>query len=390
MNTNLFLCIILLSTLGALKSTFSPLMAQTHRVPVSLSVCNPFATTPYDSLTSTSLNFGVLSTTEHIDGVALNLIASTNKGSIHGAQISGLGSASQRNLYGLQIGSLYSVTGGSMKGVQLSLIQNTVLRKAQGWQVAGFSNFVVGQGRGMQLAGFTNIAGSYRGMQLTAGVNIASTSTAKTAQIAILANICADTLKGVQIGFNNYAGSVKGVQLGLINVCIGEIKGVQIGLINRSEDTTTVKIGMINLNPKTRISAMMYTGDACKSNFAVRFTNYSIYTILGIGTHYRDLDAHFSGAFFYRAGYEWTLLREHLFLSADLGYAHIENFTEDKETPNRMYSLQSRLNLEYRPRKILGIFLSGGFAHTRHYNSNAIYENKAIVELGISLLKPQK
>jgi len=322
--------------------------------------------------------------------MALNVIANTNKGSVYGAQISGLGSASQRDLYGLQIGSLYSVTGGTMRGMQLSLIQNTVLQKAQGWQVAGFSNFIVGQGHGMQLAGFTNIAGSYRGMQLAAGVNIASTSTAKIAQIAILANICADTLKGAQIGFNNYSGNVKGVQLGVINICTGEIKGVQIGLINRSEDTATVKIGMVNLNPKTLISVMMYTGDACKSNFAVRFMNHSIYTILGIGTHYRDLDAHFSGAVFYRAGYEWTLLKEHLFLSTDLGYAHIENFTENNETPHRMYSLQSRLNLEYHPKKILGFFLSGGFAHTRHYNSNAIYENKPIVEFGISLLKPRK
>ncbi len=388
MNTKVILCTILLSTFGVSKSTMNRLIAQTHSTPIILSVCNPLATTPYDSLISTPINIGILSTTEKINGIALNTIASTNKGSVHGVQISGLGSASQTNLYGVQIGSLYNLTGGSMKGMQLSLIQNTVLRKAQGCQVAGFSNFVIGKGRGMQLAGFTNIAGTYRGMQLTAGVNIASTSTAKIAQIAILANICADTLKGAQIASSNYAGNVKGVQLGLINVCTGEIKGVQIGLINRSEDTATVKIGLVNLNPKTRFSGMMYVGDACKSNFALRFTNHSIYTILGIGTHYRDLDAHFSGAVFYRVGYEWTLLREHLFLSADLGYAHIENFTENKETPHCMYSLQSRLNLEYRPKKILGFFLSGGFAHTRHYDSNDIYENKPIVEFGISLLKP--
>ena len=41
-----------------------------------------------------------------------------------------------------------------------------------------------------------------------------------------------DRIYGLQAGFYNSAGNVRGVQLGLINVCRGTLKGVQIGFAN--------------------------------------------------------------------------------------------------------------------------------------------------------------
>ena len=56
----------------------------------------------------------------------------------------------------------------------------------------------------------------------------------------------------------------------------------------------------------------------------------------------------FSGCVFYRAGLYYPIASK-LELSGDLGYFHIENFeNEDAETPERMYSLQARINLEYK------------------------------------------
>lgn len=47
--------------------------------------------------------------------------------------------------------------------------------------------------------------------------------------------------------------------------------------------------------------------------------------MLGIGTHYLDLNDKFSGCVFYRAGLYYPIASK-LELSGDLGYFHIENF----------------------------------------------------------------
>lgn len=366
--------------------SISSLCSQERTVPVILSLWNPVATTPYDSLVRTYFNFGFQSTTQNVDGAAINLFAHLNKGNLNGFQMNTLSSVSRGNMHGVQLSTFYNATGDCMRGLQLAAIQNTAVRRAWGAQIAAMTNFIIGDGRGMQLAGLTNIAGSrFRGFQLAGGVNLASSSV-KIVQIAGINNICADTLKGVQISLVNYTGTLKGVQIGVINVCSGEVKGVQVGIINRSADTSTVKIGLVNINPKTRIGAMFYGGNTTKINFAVRFTNRHIYTLLGFGSHYRDLDTRFSGAIFYRAGYEWTLVPKRFFVSGDLGYAHIENFMENEQVPRRMYSLQARVNFEYHFCRYSAVFASGGYAHTRYYTCNRVYENKPIFEMGLALL----
>ena len=207
----------------------------------------------------------------------------------------------------------------------------------------------------------------------------------KGVQIAPLANICMQGMGGAQIGLGNYATKVKGTQIGLLNICGGEVKGVQIGLINHSKDTSTIKIGLVNVNPKTRIQMLVYGGNAAKFNAAVRFQNKLTYTMLGMGTPYLHLDDKFSGALFYRAGLHWEIVKN-LRLSGDLGYYHIENFeNKDDNTPERMYSLQARVNLEYHFTKKFGLFASGGYGVTRYYDKNKMYEKKPIIEFGIVL-----
>ena len=63
-------------------------------------------------------------------------------------------------------------------------------------------------------------------------------------------------------------------------------------------------------------------------------------------------------------------------LSGDLGYFHIENFeNEDAETPERMYSLQARINLEYKFKSRISFFASGGYGMTRYYDKNKFYDH---------------
>ena len=65
---------------------------------------------------------------------------------------------------------------------------------------------------------------------------------------------------------------------------------------------------------------------------------------------------------------------------------NIENFeNEDAETPERMYSLQARINLEYKFKSRISFFASGGYGMTRYYDKNKFYEKKPIFEAGVIL-----
>ena len=50
-----------------------------------------------------------------------------------------------------------------------------------------------------------------------------------------------------------------------------------------------------------------------------------------------------------------------------------------------MYSLQARINLEYKFKSRIGFFASGGYGMTRYYDKNKFYEKKPIFEAGVIL-----
>ena len=189
----------------------------------------------------------------------------------------------------------------------------------------------------------------------------------------------------MQFAPGNYAGEVSGAQIGLLNLCGGNVKGIQIGIINHSKDTTAHKLGLVNITPKTRIQMMLFAGNTSKLNAAVRFKNRRSYTMLGIGTHYLDLNDKFFGLCVLPCRSLLSIASK-LELSGDLGYFHIENFeNEDAETPERMYSLQARINLEYKFKSRISFFASGGYGMTRYYDKNKFYEKKPIFEAGVIL-----
>ena len=358
---------------------------ETAKHSLNISLWDPIASSPYDSLSTTAVTLGFSSRTYNLKGVGVNMSAHFNEKGVNGVTLNGVGEFAKGNMNGVEISGLFNVVSGHMHGLQIATVQNTNVLHSKGVMIAGITNFTIGDARGVQIAGITNMAGShFSGVQFSSAVNIASSSS-DLLQIAGLVNVCAEPINGIQIALGNYAGGVNGVQMGLLNLCGGDVRGVQIGIINHSKDTSAVKIGLVNITPKTRIQLLTYGGNTTRINTAVRFKNHHVYTILGIGTHYLGLNDKFSGSLFYRAGAELPLMKK-LFLSSDAGFSHIENFAnEDMTTPERMYSLQLRLNLEYHPLPRFGIFVSGGYAHTRYYKANRIYENKPIVELGIAL-----
>lgn len=285
-------------------------------------------------------------------------------------------------LRGVQIGAFSSVVRQQMRGVSLAGIINSVGDDMRGVQISGVSNVVKG-GNGMQLSLFNNVSSSpFRGVQLS-GLSNVSMGMKRGLQIAA-ANVSSSYMRGLQLGGYNYADTLNGSQIGLFNVCVRHPRGVQIGVINYSQDTIAHKIGLVNVNPKTRIDYMFYSGSATKANLAVRFRNRSTYNILGIGTHYFGLDEKFSGALFYRIG-QYFQLSPKFSLSGDLGFYHVESFQEhSQDKPERLYSLQARINADYQLGRYTSAFASVGYGDTHYYHGGR-YRRRAIVEAGLAV-----
>ena len=285
-------------------------------------------------------------------------------------------------LRGAQIGVFSSVVRQQMRGVSLAGIINSVGDDMRGVQISGVSNVVKG-GNGVQLSLFNNVSSSpFRGVQLSGLSNI-SMGMKRGLQIAA-ANVSSSYMRGMQLGGYNYADTLNGSQIGLFNVCLSHPRGVQIGIINYSRDTVAHKIGLVNVNPKTRIDYMFYGGSATKANLAIRFRNRSTYNILGIGTHYFGLDEKFSGALFYRIG-QYFQLSPKFSLSGDLGFYHVESFQEhSQDKPERLYSLQARINADYQLGRYTSAFASVGYGDTHYYHGGR-YRRRAIVEAGLAV-----
>ena len=266
--------------------------------------------------------------------------------------------STQDTVKSVQLGIISSVATDGGRGLQLSGVSNTSAHIFNGLQLSGVSNITTGMNRGLQWSGILNVSS---GM-----------------------------MRGWQLGAANYTDSLNGMQLGIINVARKRPKGWQIGLINLSYDTIGHKIGLVNINPTTDIDIMVYGGSSTKTNLAVRYRNHSTYNIMGLGTHFMGLDSKFSGAIFYRLGQYWQV-SPRWSLSGDIGYYHVETFSKDNTVkPERLYSLQARLNADYQISRKFGAFASVGWGLTRYYDRNETYRNRPLVELGLTYRQERK
>ena len=252
----------------------------------------------------------------------------------------------------VQFGLISSIATDGGRGLQLSGVSNTSARLFNGLQLSAVSNITNGMDRGLQLSGILNVS--------------------------------TDLMRGWQWGAVNYADSLSGAQIGVFNLSRQRTKGWQIGLVNMSYDDMGHKIGLVNINPQTAIDLMLYGGTASKTNIALRFRNRSTYNIIGIGTHFMGLDSKFSGALFYRLG-QYFPLTDKWSLSGDIGFYHVETFEKHSSNkPQRLYSLQARVNADYQISRRLGVFASVGWEETRYYNHNKSYHSRPLVELGFT------
>ena len=257
----------------------------------------------------------------------------------------------------------------SVKSAQVGLLSSVAISQMKGFQFGGFANMSAAPINGMQLSGVSNIA-----MGVTKGF-----------QLSPLFNISAGEMRGLQTSFYNFSDSLSGVQTGFFNRSVSQRDGVQVGIINISRDTVARQWGLFNITPNTTIDLMIFGGNANKTNLALRLRNRHHYSIIGFGTHYMGLDSKFSGAIFYRLGLyhelspRWTL-------SGDIGFAHVETFEENSaDKPERLFSIQGRVNLEYQFSKMVGAFATVGYGDTRYYNDGSRYRQRPIFEAGMNM-----
>lgn len=363
------------------------LPAQNKSAGINLSIWKGICTQPYDSVQTTYVNIGLLSTLNRLNGVGINALGSVVYGDMNGVQITGLANLAGGTMRGIQIAGVSNISGNNTVGLSTAGLVNITGDGSQGVIIAGLTSIGGDNTSGVIISGFMNVTGNMAsGLQLSGAANITGQSfnglmtsgllnvvgeDMNGLQMAGLANITARKLNGVQAGLFNYATHARGLQIGLVNYYQKDMKGLQLGLVNA--------------NPDTRVQMMVYGGNATPANIGVRFKNQLFYTILGVGSFYQNLNDKFSVSASYRAGLSFPLYKG-LSLSGDLGFQHIEACNnKDEVIPRRLYALQARANLEYQFTKKFGIFATGGYGVTRFYNKSRNYDKGAIVEAGIVL-----
>lgn len=360
-------------------------LSQNKSAGINISAWNKVATQSNDSSQTSYFNLGLYSSMNQLNGIGLNIIASTVNKNVNGIQISSIANTAKGSMRGLQIAGITNINGNKMAGVSVSGLTNIIGHDAYGVAISGMINIIGSQSSALTIAGLMNISGDN-----TSGVHISGLSNLSSStfngvmiggllniggkdfngvQVSALANIVASEMRGLQIGIANYTTTGKGVQLGIVNYYREQFDGLQLGIVN--------------INPDTKTQMMLYGGNNTKFNVAVRFKNQLFYNIIGAGLYPYEIKKGFSGALQYRAGM-WKQLYKNLSLSGDLGYQHIEGFKAN-DCPSRLYSLQARLNLEYQLTSRFGLFATGGYGINRFYNKNATFEKKPIFEAGIIL-----
>lgn len=374
-------------------------------VGVNLSLWKNMATQRTDTIGSTCFNLGFFSSMNRLNGVGVNILAAVVGRDMNGVQMAGISNIVGGSMRGVQVAGITNINGNDLSGVSVSGLVGITGNRAQGIVFSGLANITGDNSRGVLLGGLLNITGEesagayFAGLANISGGSLKGVSTSgllsvvgqdlKGVQLSGLINITAEDMKGIQVsGIGNVVGATAtGLQLAPINIAM-HAKGLQIGLVNYYKKSLDgFQLGLVNANPETKVQLMLFGGNTTKLNIAARFKNKLFYTMLGSGTHYLDFSDKFSAAVFYRGGLELPLYKQ-LFISGDLGYQHVETFkNKNYGFPARLYSLQTRVNLEYRLTDCIGVFITGGYGWDRYYDRGSNYDKGVIVEGGVVLFK---
>lgn len=110
---------------------------------INLSLWRKVSSQPNDSVGSTFLNLGFLSTMNRLNGVGLNI----------------LGGMVRQDVNGVQVGCIFNIAGNNMRGIQLSGITNVTGNNLTGFSLSGLVGVTGNNVRGVMMSGLANING---------------------------------------------------------------------------------------------------------------------------------------------------------------------------------------------------------------------------------------
>lgn len=180
--------------------------------PLQLALYPTVQLVPYDG-DFAGLRLDIIGVNRNVSGVDIGIVNQTDN-AFSGIGI-GIVNLCQGNSSGLNIGFVNNVDGDmrGLQGIPLLSWWNAV-------------NVVDGHCAGAQ-GGLFNKAGSLHGVQ------------------GGLVNVAYDS-KGVMLGIYNYSKTLYGVQAGIANIAYNEMTGVQIGIYNGVRDANGFQLGLIN------------------------------------------------------------------------------------------------------------------------------------------------
>ncbi|OOQ58664.1 peptidase associated/transthyretin-like domain-containing protein [Mucilaginibacter pedocola] len=165
-----------------------------------------------------------------VNTVSLNAVGGYNAG-VDGAELGIIFNLDKGDVRSFQLAGAFNVVGGNVGGVQIAGLYNNVLGSVHAVQVALLHNSVKRNLRGVQLSLYNHVRGEVEGIQVAPIGNIAN-KRVDGIQMAILGNVASRKFEGIQLGgLFNYAGYLRGLQIGLINIA-DTSRGFSIGLIN--------------------------------------------------------------------------------------------------------------------------------------------------------------
>lgn len=129
----------------------------------------------------------------------------------------------------LEIGGAFNLDDGPVRGVQIGGALNLDGDSVAGVQIAGGANLNRGHTSGVQLAGGINAVGGLSGLQVAGGVNLGL-----------------GDVGGVQVAPVNFARSLGGLQLGVLNLSNTHVDGLQLGVVNLAP-TADAGVGLLGI-----------------------------------------------------------------------------------------------------------------------------------------------
>lgn len=196
-------------------------------------------------------------------GILISGVGAGMGGSFRGATISGVGVGGGGSLHGLTVAGIGAGVGGSINGLTVAGIGMGVGGSVHGLSVAGVGIGSGGDVSGINVAGVgIGSGGTVRGLTFAgvgvgagksvdgvtiAGIGIGSPSVRR---LAIAPMVGTSDGRGIIIApayFKVTDGSMRGVSIATVNDVRGEQRGLAIGLVNYARSLKGLQVGLINI-----------------------------------------------------------------------------------------------------------------------------------------------